>query len=372
MPTLDEGDILIAAKHVPSTSLTDEHRVQQGDGAGHPRQRPDGKPLVPEVDFVCSKEGTGDAASDPIPMNAADTFIILKPRSAVARPGQAQGTICRRRSPPRWRWCPGTSLEFTQPIEDRFNELVAGVRTDGGGAGLRGRFRNDRPRRHAGEEDPGDGARAPSVEVSSTTGVPVMTFDLDGEAAGRQGLTRADVADVVTIAVGGREAGVIYEGDRRFNLVVRLADQIREDLDALRALPVPLPKPDTGRQCRHVREKRQRQRRLQDPGPLHLRRRGDARGLARGGAAAGDVHRDRHRRRADRDPAAERPAVRAGHLQRQRTRLGSFVAEARRLVEVAGEATRRARDITLNGAGSSKTSAPPSNGCRSSSPSACS
>jgi cobalt-zinc-cadmium resistance protein CzcA len=235
IPKLDEGDLCVIAMRAPSTGLTESVRIQTLME----------KALleVPEVRFIASKEGTGDAASDPIPMSDADTFIIMKPRVEWKDPGMPKKDLVKKIEEVLDE-VPGSTYEYVQPIEDRFNELIAGVRTDVAVEVYGEDFSQTLPAaesvyriiRKLGGKD--------VQEPKGLEALPTLQVEVDREACARYGLSVADVQDVVQVAVGGREAGVVFEGDRRFNVVVRMPWSAREDLAALGELPVPLPKPD--------------------------------------------------------------------------------------------------------------------------------
>ncbi|MDZ5645816.1 CusA/CzcA family heavy metal efflux RND transporter [Nitrospirillum sp. BR 11828] len=232
IPTLDEQDIAVQAVRIPSTSLTqsttmqkDVERVVSG---------------LPEVAFVFSKTGTAEMAADPMPPNASDTFIILKPRSQWPDPALPKADLVARVEAALGR-LPGNAYEFTQPIQMRFNELISGVRSD-----VAVKLYGDdfdtlqaSANRIAGVLQGTAGAA--DVRVDQAAGLPTLDIRVDRQTAARFGLSAQEVQDVVAMAVGGRAAGQVFEGDRRFDITVRLADPLRNDLDTLRALPVPLP-----------------------------------------------------------------------------------------------------------------------------------
>ncbi len=275
VPTLDEKDIAMHAMRIPSTSLTQSSTMQF-----------DVERTVssfPEVAFVYSKTGTAELASDPMPPNVSDTFIILKPapewrsedvldrliaeKAVELERAGAHGAGERRQEGAdahgghdhgevqavghkgklikllelTLRTVPGNNYEFTQPIQMRFNELIAGVRGDVAIKVYGDDF--DRMRRTAEQVLAQLQAirGAADAKVEQTTGLPVMTVDIDRAAIARYGLSVADVQDVVAAAMGGREAGLVFEGDRRFDLVVRLPDELRGRIDVLENLPIPLP-----------------------------------------------------------------------------------------------------------------------------------
>jgi cobalt-zinc-cadmium resistance protein CzcA len=223
------------AMRIPSTGISQSTQMQLGVERA--------ASALPEVAFVFSKTGTAEVASDPMPPNVSDTFIIFKPRdqwpdptlpkaALVGRVEQAVGTL------------PGNAYEFTQPIQMRFNELIAGVRSDvavkvyGDDFGQMRRTAQEIAR--VLQDVPG----AADVKTEQTEGLPLMDIDIDRAAIARYGLSVADVQDVIAAAVGGREAGQVFEGDRRFDLVVRLPESLRENVAALENLPVPLPHDD--------------------------------------------------------------------------------------------------------------------------------
>jgi len=232
-PTLDEKDIALHAVRIPGTSLT------QSTGMQLRLER--ALRAVPEVAFVFSKTGTAEMATDPMPPNLSDTFVILKPQAEWPDPAIGKGELIEKIEGIVEN-LPGNAYEFTQPIQMRFNELIAGVRSDVAVKAFGDDFEQL-------GETAGKIARilrgihgAADVKVEQSTGLPVLDVNLDKSTIARLGLNVADVLDVVSIAVGGRETGLVFQGDRRFHIVVRLADQLREDLSVLENLPLPLPR----------------------------------------------------------------------------------------------------------------------------------
>ncbi|MES2985238.1 MAG: CusA/CzcA family heavy metal efflux RND transporter [Pseudomonadota bacterium] len=234
IPTLDEKDIAMHAMRIPSTSLNQSQAMQFEVERAVSR--------IPEVDFVFSKTGTAKAAGDPMPPNVSDTFIILKPRDEWKNAGSKAEVIERIEA--EVATIPGNNYEFTQPIQMRFNELISGVRSDVAV-------------KLFGEEFPEmertaaqiaralkaiDGAQ--DVKVEQTSGLPMLEVKLNKEAIARYGMNTGDVLDVVAIAMGGKPAGLIFEGDKRFALVVRLPDAVRADMDTINTLPILLPADD--------------------------------------------------------------------------------------------------------------------------------
>ena len=135
---------------------------------------------------------------------------------------------------------PGNNYEFTQPIQMRFNELIAGVRSDVAVKVYGDRFRDMQETAAAIARILQGVPGAADVKVEQTTGLPVLQIHVDRAAIARYGLSVADVQEVVAIAMGGKEAGLVFEGDRRFPLSVRLPEHLRQNLDTLKTLPVPL------------------------------------------------------------------------------------------------------------------------------------
>jgi cobalt-zinc-cadmium resistance protein CzcA len=192
------------------------------------------------VDYVFSRIGTADIATDPMPPNVADTMVMLKPRDQWPDPHRSREDLVSALEQ-RVRHVPGNNYEFTQPIEMRFNELIAGVRADvavkvfGDDLDILGELAERVE--EAVQSVPG----AADVKAEQLTGLPVLTVTVDREAVARYGLQVADVQDVVAVAIAGRAVGVVYEGDASFDLVVRLPEERRNDVHALARLPVPLP-----------------------------------------------------------------------------------------------------------------------------------
>ena len=233
IPSLDEKNIAMHALRIPSTSLTQSQAMQFGVEKTVSR--------FPQVAFVFSKTGTPELASDPMPPHASDTFIMLKPREAWPDPSMTKDALIEEISK-AVNLLPGNTYEFTQPIQMRFNELLAGVRGDIAVKVFGDDFEamlgvaNDiaaKLRAVRGAED---------VKVEQTAGLPVLEIKVDKAAIARRGLSVSAVHDVIGAAVGGQEAGVIFEGDRSFEIVVRLPESVRADLEALGNLPVALPR----------------------------------------------------------------------------------------------------------------------------------
>ncbi|MBY8825689.1 efflux RND transporter permease subunit [Sphingomonas colocasiae] len=232
MPVLGEGNLAMQALRIPSTSLDQSTRLQA--------QVERAVATLPEVSFIYSKTGTAEVASDPMPPNASDTFIILKPRHQWPAGVSSQADVIARVEA-KVQPLVGNAFEISQPIQLRFNELIAGVRGDiaiklyGDDLEEMGRV----AQQVAGILNTVPGAA--DVKVEQTEGFPTLDVQFDRDAIARYGLSVQEVSDTVAAALGGREAGIVFEGDRRFDIVVRLDAQTRDDLDAVGALPVLLP-----------------------------------------------------------------------------------------------------------------------------------
>ncbi len=232
IPNLDEGDIALHALRIPGTSLTQSLEMQS-----ELEQR---IKAFPEVDRIFAKIGTAEIATDPMPPSVADNFVMLKPQSEWPDPGRSKADLVNEMQAALEK-VPGNNYEFTQPIQMRFNELISGVRSDVAvkifGDDMDALLESAERINELMELIPG----AADVKVEQVTGLPIMTVRMDRKQIARYGLNVADVQEVVEIAVGGKEAGQIFEGDRRFDLLVRLPEDLRADIGALKRLPVGLP-----------------------------------------------------------------------------------------------------------------------------------
>ncbi len=237
IPSLDEEDIALHAIRIPGTSLTTSIEMQN--------ELEEMIKTFPEVDRVFTKIGTAEIATDPAPPNLADVFIILKPKSEWPGPHQTKAELITAMEE-TIRKVPGNNYEFTQPIQMRFNELLSGVRSDVAikvfGDDLDTLLSVGEQIEKILETVPG----AADVRIEQITGLPVLSIQMDRSKMARYGLNGADVQDAIVIAVGGRNAGMIFEGDRRFELQVRLPEQQRSDIETLKRLPIRLPAANMG------------------------------------------------------------------------------------------------------------------------------
>ena len=232
IPNLDEGDIALHALRIPGTSLTQAVGMQE--------QLESRIKQFAEVDLVVAKLGTAEIATDPMPPSVADTFIMLKDRADWPDPRKTKDDLIREMDA-AVRAIPGNNYEFTQPVQMRMNELIAGVRAE-----VAIKLYGDDLEQLAevgGEiESIASGIEgAADVKLEQITGLPLMTITPDRAALARYGLSVADLQDTVSIALGGAVAGQLFEGDRRFDIVVRLPEGQRQDPNALASLPIPLP-----------------------------------------------------------------------------------------------------------------------------------
>jgi heavy metal efflux system protein len=232
MPQLDEKDITVTNFRVPSASIDQSTQMQM--------RIEDALKTLPEVALVFSKNGNADLGTDPMPPNASDTYVIPKPESEWPADVHSKADIIRRIEE-RMKSTIGNRTEIQQPIQMRFNELIAGVRAD-----VAVKLYGDdldamsvQARKIAGviRIIPGAG----DVSVEQTDGAPTFDVQIDRQAVARLGLSVEEVANTVSAALGGREAGLLFEGDRRFSVVVRLPDAQRDDIDTLGSIPVMLP-----------------------------------------------------------------------------------------------------------------------------------
>ena len=234
VPSLNEGDFAIQALRIPGTSLSQSVAMQQQLEATL-------KAKFPEIDRIFARTGTAEIASDPMPPNISDGYIMLKPMSEWPEPRKSrdellaavQGIVGK---------IPGNNYEFSQPIQLRFNELISGVRSD---VAVK-IFGDDMDVLNTTAEEVSSKLQkipgASEVKVEQTTGLPMLTVNIDRQKSARYGLNVADIQDAVATAIGGREAGTLFEGDRRFDILVRLPESLRNDLDSMKRLPIPLPR----------------------------------------------------------------------------------------------------------------------------------
>ena len=241
VPSLNEGDIALHALRIPGTSLTQAIEMQT--------ELERTIKQFPEVERVFAKMGTAEIATDPMPPSVADNLVMLKPPSEWPDPKRSKADLVDAMRAAVAK-VPGNNYEFTQPIQMRFNELLSGVRSDVAVKVFGDDM--DTMNRTAGEITevleiiPG----AADVKVEQITGLPMMTIHIDRDRTARLGVNVGDVQEAIAIAIGGKEAGVLFEGDRRFDIIVRLPEGLRNDMEAMKQLPIHLPAHDVGDQPR--------------------------------------------------------------------------------------------------------------------------
>ncbi|MFC0132950.1 CusA/CzcA family heavy metal efflux RND transporter [Massilia eurypsychrophila] len=232
VPSLNEGDFAIQALRIPGTSLTQSLALQRQLESGL-------KAKFPEIERVFARTGTAEIASDPMPPNISDGYVMLKPQSEWPAPKKTRDELLAAVQAEAARY-PGNNYEFSQPIQLRFNELISGVRSDVAVKifGDDMDVLNDTAAKVAATLNRVPGAA--EVKIEQTTGLPMLTVNIDREKTTRYGLNIGDVQETIAIATGGRTAGTMFEGDRRFDIIVRLPEHLRTDLEALKRLPIPL------------------------------------------------------------------------------------------------------------------------------------
>ncbi|MBP6343289.1 MAG: CusA/CzcA family heavy metal efflux RND transporter [Candidatus Omnitrophica bacterium] len=237
IPSLDEGDIALHAMRIPGTSVTqavEMQKIVEKKIKEHP-----------EVDLVFSKIGTAEIATDPMPPNVADTFVMLKPRGEWPDKSLSKADVVSKLEEDLEK-IPGNAYEFTQPIQMRFNELIAGVRSDvavkifGDDMDVLLTTGQQVAKVLKGVKGASD------VKVEQVTGLPVLTMKINRKEAARYGLNVSDIQETIAIALGGKIAGQVFEGDRRFDVMVRLPEELRSDMEALKRMAIPLPQTEAG------------------------------------------------------------------------------------------------------------------------------
>ncbi|MFC0351878.1 efflux RND transporter permease subunit [Undibacterium danionis] len=233
VPSLNEGDITMHAMRIPGTGLNQAVQMQQD------LERVIQK--FPEVERVFSKIGTAEIATDPMPPSLADTFIMLKPENEWPKPKRSKEALIEAIQEAVTK-VPGNNYEFTQPIQMRFNELISGVRSD---VAVKV-FGDDMDTMNKSAEKISQVLSkiegAVDVKVEQTTGLPMLNIQIDRDKIARLGVNVNDVQGVISHAIGGQAVSTMFQGDRRFDIVVRLPDHLRNDVDTIKRVPIRLPK----------------------------------------------------------------------------------------------------------------------------------
>lgn len=233
VPSLNEGDFVIQALRIPGTSLSQSVAMQRHLERTLIAQHP-------EIHRVFAGTGTAEIASDPMPPSISDGYIMLKPFEQWPEPRKSREELLESVRATVSR-LPGNTYEFSQPIQMRFNELISGVRSD---VAVK-IFGDDMEVLNRTADKISDVLSkitgAAEVKIEQTTGLPMLTVNIDREKAARYGINVGDIQDTIGTAIGGKEAGTLFSGDRRFDIVVRLPENLRSDLEAMKRLPIALP-----------------------------------------------------------------------------------------------------------------------------------
>lgn len=229
VPSLNEGDIALHALRIPGTSLS--QAVEMQTELEHTVKS------FPQVDRIFAKIGTAEIASDPMPPNVADNYVMLKPKSEWPDPNLSKNALTAQIQK-AVSAVPGNNYEFTQPIQMRFNELISGVRSDvavkvfGDDMDVMNNTAKEISEvleKIQGGED---------IKVEQTTGLPILTVNIDRQKIARLGVNVSQVQDAIATAMNGKETGTVFQGDRRFDIVVRLPDALRTDMENFKRLPI--------------------------------------------------------------------------------------------------------------------------------------
>ncbi len=235
VPSLNEGDIALHALRIPGTSLTQAVEMQ--------KELERTVKGFPQVDRIFAKLGTAEIATDPMPPSVADNFIMLKPKSEWPDSNLSKNDLITQIQTAVSQ-VPGNNYEFTQPIQMRFNELISGVRSDV----VVKVFGDDMATMNATAEEISKILSSiqggEDVKVEQTTGLPILTVNIDRQKIARLGVNVADVQETISIAMNGRETGTLFQGDKRFEIVVRLHEETRGDIEAFKRLPIKIASSD--------------------------------------------------------------------------------------------------------------------------------
>ena len=230
-PQLSEGDFAVQQLRSPSTGLEESLRIQKNTE----------KLLLksfPEIKAVFARTGTAEVATDVMPPNISDGYIMLKPRSEWPNPKESLDEL-RGRMVTYLATIPGNNSEFSQPIELRFNELISGVRSDVGvKIGDDMNVLNTEATKISKIIQQISGSSA--VKVEQTSGLPLLNVEVNKTLAAQYGLSVRSIQDLVATSIGGQSVGEILEGDRRFDFVIRLGEQDRS-VASVSQLPIQLP-----------------------------------------------------------------------------------------------------------------------------------
>lgn len=231
-PQLSEGDFALQLMRAPSTGIEESLKIQTQVEQQLLKQ-------FPEIKAIFARTGTAEVATDVMPPNISDAVILLKPRKEWPDSTETIDEL-RARMLDAVAQLPGNNSEFSQPIELRFNELISGVRSDIGvkvfGDDLQ--VLNREAEKIAQQLKTISGAS--EVKVEQTDGLPLLNVKIDHALAAQYGLSIKAIQDLVATSIGGASVGQILQGDRRFDFVIRLDDQLRTP-QQLAMLPLQLP-----------------------------------------------------------------------------------------------------------------------------------
>lgn len=232
VPQLSEGDFAVQQMRSPSTGLEQSLRMQENTEQLLLKN-------FPEIKAIFSRTGTAEVATDVMPPNISDATVLLKPKEEWPDAKESIDEL-RQRMIAFLATLPGSSSEFSQPIELRFNELISGVRSDVGVKvfGDDMEVLNREATRIAQLIKGISGAT--SVNVEQTSGLPLLNVEVNKALAAQYGLSVKAIQDVVASSIGGQHVGQILQGDRRFDFVIRLEDSQRTP-ENLARLPVQIP-----------------------------------------------------------------------------------------------------------------------------------
>jgi cobalt-zinc-cadmium resistance protein CzcA len=229
VPSLNEGDIALHALRIPGTSLSQAVEMQKE--LEHTIKG------FPQVERIFAKLGTAEIASDPMPPNVADNFVMLKPRSEWPDPKLTKNELVAQMQAAVAN-VPGNNYEFTQPIQMRFNELISGVRSDVAVKVFGDDMEVMNEAAEAISKTLSSIQGGEDVKVEQTTGLPILTVNIDRQKIARLGVNVADVQEAISIAMNGRETGTLFQGDKRFDIVIRLPDESRANIEGFKRLPI--------------------------------------------------------------------------------------------------------------------------------------
>ncbi|WP_445535694.1 efflux RND transporter permease subunit [Acinetobacter sp. G18] len=231
-PQLSEGDFALQLMRAPSTGIEESLKIQENVE----------KQLLkafPEIKAIFARTGTAEVATDVMPPNISDGIVLLKPHDQWPNPKETIDEL-RARMLQFVNQIPGNNSEFSQPIELRFNELISGVRSDIGVKvfGDDMQVLNQEAEKIAQQLRSIQGAS--EVKVEQTDGLPLLNVDVDHALAAQYGLSVKSIQDIVAASIGGQSVGQILQGDRRFDFVIRLQENMRTP-QQLAQLPIRLP-----------------------------------------------------------------------------------------------------------------------------------